>query len=157
MAVTVKFGHEREGESTRQASGVADSCERLGLPLVVEALAKGKGMASNDPAGLAVAARAAQELGADLVKTHYTGDPDSFRTVVEGCPAPIVILGGDKSDTLEKVFSDVYHSLQAGGKGIAMGRNIWQHDRTQAIVEAMVGLIHEDWTVRAAVRHVGQG
>ncbi|HET6488040.1 MAG TPA: 2-amino-3,7-dideoxy-D-threo-hept-6-ulosonate synthase [Spirochaetia bacterium] len=155
VAVTVKFGHEREGESIRQASGVADACERLGLPLVVEALAKGKGMASNDPAALAVAARAAQELGADLVKTCYTGDPDSFRAVVEGCPAPVVILGGEKSDTLENVFSDVYHSLQAGGKGIAMGRNIWQHERTQAIVEAMVGLVHEDWTIRAAVRHVG--
>ncbi len=154
-AVTVKFGHEREGEFARQASLVADSCERLGLPLMIEAMAKGKDMKSNDPKGIALAARAAQELGADLVKTYYTGDPESFRTVVEGCPVPIVILGGEKSDTLEQVFGEVYASLQAGGKGIAFGRNIWQHGRTQAVVEAMVGLVHENWSVHAALKHVG--
>jgi DhnA family fructose-bisphosphate aldolase class Ia len=74
---------------------------------------------------------------------------------VEGCPVPIVILGGEKTDTLEAVFNDVYNSLQAGGKGIAMGRNIWQHGRTKAMVEAMVGLVHENWTTAQAMHHVG--
>jgi fructose-bisphosphate aldolase, class I len=154
-AVTVKFGHEREGEFTKQASFVADACERWGLPLMIEAMGKAKDMKPNDPKGVALAARAAQEIGADIVKTYYTGDPDSFRRVVEGCPVPIVILGGEKSDTLEAVFSDVYYSLQAGGKGIAIGRNIWQQSRTKAMVEAMVGLVHENWTVKQAMSHVG--
>jgi DhnA family fructose-bisphosphate aldolase class Ia len=154
-AVTVKFGHEREGAFTRQASLVADSCQRWGLPLMIEAMAKGKDLKSTDARGVALAARAAQEIGADFVKTYYTGDPDSFHKVVEGCPVPIVILGGEKSDTLESVFSDVWNSLQAGGKGIAMGRNIWQQNRTQAMVEAMVGLVHEGWTVAQAMKHVG--
>jgi DhnA family fructose-bisphosphate aldolase class Ia len=154
-AVTVKFGHEREGEFTKQASLVADSCERWGLPLMIEAMAKGKDMKSTDPRGVMLAARAAQEIGADIVKTYYTGDPDSFRTVVEGCPVPVVILGGEKSDTLEAVFSDVWYALQAGAKGIAIGRNIWQHGRTKAMVEAMVGLVHESWTVKQALGHVG--
>jgi fructose-bisphosphate aldolase, class I len=154
-AVTVKFGHEREGEFTRQASFVADSCERWGLPLMIEAMAKGKDMKSTDPRGVALAARAAQEIGADFVKTYYTGDPESFHKIVEGCPVPIVILGGEKSDTLEAVFSDVYYSLQAGGKGIAMGRNIWQQGKTRAMVEAMVGLVHENWTIAQAMKHVG--
>lgn len=154
-AVTVKFGHQREGEFTRQASLIADSCERWGLPLMIEAMAKGKDLKSSDPRGILLAARAAQEIGADIVKTYYTGDPDSFHSVVEGCPAPIVILGGEKSDTLETVFSDVYYALQAGAKGIAIGRNIWQHGRTKVMVEAMVGLVHESWTVKQALHHVG--
>jgi DhnA family fructose-bisphosphate aldolase class Ia len=153
--VTVKFGHEREGEFTRQASLVADACERWGMPLMIEAMAKGKDLKATDARGIALAARAAQEIGADIVKTYYTGDPDSFRTVVEGCPVPIVILGGEKSDTLEQVFSDVFHSLEAGGRGIAIGRNIWQHGKTRTMVEAMVGLVHERWTVAQALRHAG--
>jgi DhnA family fructose-bisphosphate aldolase class Ia len=153
--VTVKFGHEREGEFTRQASLVADSCERWGLPLMIEAMAKSKDMKSSDPRGVLLAARAAQEIGADIVKTYYTGDPDSFRKVVEGCPVPIVILGGEKSDSLEAVFGDVYYAMQAGAKGIAIGRNIWQHDRTKAMVEAMVGLVHEGWTTVQALHHLG--
>jgi DhnA family fructose-bisphosphate aldolase class Ia len=154
-AVTVKFGHEREGYFTKQASLVADACERWGLPLMIEAMAKAKDLKPSDPKGVILAARAAQEIGADIVKTYYTGDPDSFHDVVEGCPVPIVILGGEKSDTVEAVFSDVYYALQAGAKGIAIGRNIWQQKSTKAMVEAMVGLVHESWTVQQALHHVG--
>jgi DhnA family fructose-bisphosphate aldolase class Ia len=154
-AVTVKFGHEREGEFARQASLVADSCERWGMPLMIEAMAKGKDMKSADPKGILLASRAAQEIGADIVKTYYTGDQESFRQVVEGCPVPVVILGGAKMETVEQVFSDVHASLQAGGKGIAIGRNIWQHGNTRRMVEAMVGMVHEDWTVAQALAHAG--
>ncbi len=86
VAVTVKFGHEREGEFTRQASLVADACERWGLPLMIEAMAKGKDMKSGDPKGILLAARAAQEIGADFVKTYYTGDPESFQQGRGGLP-----------------------------------------------------------------------
>jgi class I fructose-bisphosphate aldolase len=154
-AVTVKFGHEREGEFTRHASFVADACERWGLPLMIEAMAKGKDMKSGDPKGVLLAARAAQEIGADFVKTYYTGDPDSFHKVVEGCPVPVVILGGEKAETLGEVFSVVHASLQAGGRGIAIGRNIWEHGKTRLVVEAMVGLVHEGWTVKQALAHLG--
>ena len=155
-AVTVKFGHEREGEFIKQASLAADICERWGVPLMIEAMAKGKDLKSTDPKGVKLAARAAQEIGGDLIKTYYTGDPDSFAEVVAGCPAPIVILGGEKSDSLEALFNDVYYSVQAGGKGIAIGRNIWQFPKVQFMIEAMAGLVHENWTVKQALKHVGE-
>ena len=152
-AVTVKFGHEREGEFIKQTSLAADSCERWGMPLMIEAMPSGKDLSPTDLRGVKLAARAAQEIGADMVKSFYTGDPDSFREVVEGCPVPIVILGGEKTDSLEAVFSDVYYSIQAGAAGIAIGRNIWQHENTKAMVEAMVGLVHEGWSVKQALKH----
>ena len=153
-AVTVKFGHEREGEFIRQASLVADACERWGMPLMVEAMAKGKDMKATDPVGVKLAARAAQEIGADIVKSYYTGDPESFRGVVEGCPVPVVILGGEKTDSLAQVFTEVYDCLQAGAAGIAIGRNIWQHANPRAMVEAMVGIVHEGWTAKQALGHL---
>jgi DhnA family fructose-bisphosphate aldolase class Ia len=152
-AVTVKFGHLREGDFIRQASLVADACEQWNLPLMIEAAAKGKDLKPTDPEGVKLAARAAQEIGADIVKSCYTGDPESFRAVTEGCPAPVVILGGEMTENLEQVFTDVYDSLQAGGAGIAIGRNIWQNANPQAVVEAMVGLVHEGWTPKQAVKH----
>ncbi len=153
-AVTVKFGHQREGYFTRQASLVSDSCEEWGLPLMVEAMAKGKDMKSTDPGGVKLAARAAAEIGADMVKTYYTGDPDSFVEVVEGCMVPVVVLGGEKTDSIRDVFDDVYYSIQAGGSGIAIGRNIWQHENVKAMVEAMCGLVHEGWSVDQAMAHI---
>jgi DhnA family fructose-bisphosphate aldolase class Ia len=153
-AVTVKFGHAREGDFTRQASLAADACERWALPLMIEAMAKGKDMKSGDPEGTRLAARAAQEIGADMVKTYYTGDPDSFRQVVEGCPVPIVILGGEKMNTPAEVFETVASSLAAGAAGVAIGRNVWQHPEPRAMVEAMVGMVHEGWTAKQALAHL---
>lgn len=153
VAMTVKFGHRREGDFTKQASLAVSDCELLGLPVMIEAMAKMEGKKSNDPENIRLAARAAQEIGADIVKTYYTGDPDSFRRVVEGCPVPIVILGGEKNDSLKSLFEDVYWSLQAGGAGIAIGRNIWAQGRTRAMVEAMSGLVHSGWTVDQAITH----
>jgi DhnA family fructose-bisphosphate aldolase class Ia len=156
-AVTVKFGHSREGEFIRQASLVADACDQWNLPLMIEAMAKSKDLKPTDPEGVKLAARAAQEIGADIVKSYYTGDPESFRSVVEGCPAPVVILGGEKTEELSRVFVEVYDSLQSGGAGIAIGRNIWQHAHPQAVVEAMVGLVHQGWTVKQAEKHCPSG
>lgn len=153
-AVTVKFGHAREGAFTKQASLIADSCEEWGFPLMIEAMAKGKDLKSTDPAGVKLASRAAAEIGADMVKTYYTGDPDSFAEVVEGCMVPVVVLGGAKTDSIKDVFSDVYYSIQAGGSGIAIGRNIWQHENTKAMIEAMSGIVHEGWSVDQAMAHI---
>ncbi len=155
VAMTVKFGHRREGEFTKQASLAVGECELLGMPVMIEAMAKMEGKKSNDPENIRLAARAAQEIGADIVKTYYTGDPDSFNRAVEGCPVPIVILGGEKNDSLKSLFEDVYWSVQAGGAGIAIGRNIWAQGRTRAMVESMKGLVHSGWTVEQALSHAG--
>ena len=156
-AVTAKFGHPREGDFIRQASLAADACEQWNFPVMIEAVAEGKDLKSTDPEGVKLAARAAQEIGADIVKSYYTGDPESFRCVVEGCPAPVVILGGEKTEDLGRVFTDVFDSLQAGGAGIAIGRNIWQHGDPRAVVEAMVGVVHEGWSVKQALKHCSSG
>jgi len=155
VVVTVKIGTSREGESIKQASLVADECEKWGLPIMVEAIAKNKDMRPTDPAGVKLAARAAQEIGADIIKTYYTGDPQTFSEVVEGCPVPVLILGGEKTDNLENVFRDVHDAIKAGSRGIAMGRNIWQQRDTRAMVEAMVGIVHKGWTVSEAMKHTG--
>ena len=158
-AITVKFGHEYEGKFIRQASLAIDRCHMLGLPVMLEAMAKGtvKGekLASNDPEGIRMAARMAAELGADVVKTYYTGSVDSFAKVVEGCPVPIVILGGAKTDSIRQVFQDIHDSLVAGGRGIAVGRNIWEHGNVDRMLQAVNGLVHGHWSVEQACDTVG--
>ncbi len=63
---------------------VARECERIGIPLIIETLARGKNVKDpSDPNWLKLHTRMAAELGADLVKTDYAGDPQSMRGVVE--------------------------------------------------------------------------
>jgi fructose-bisphosphate aldolase, class I len=158
-AITVKFGHVREGHFIKQASLAIDQCHRLGLPVMLEAMAKGtkKGekFAANDPDAIRMVARMGAEIGADLVKTYYTGSAESFAKVVEGCPVPIVILGGAKTDSIRGVFQDIYDSLLAGGKGIAVGRNIWEHGNVAKMLQAVNGLVHGGWSVDEACDTVG--
>ena len=157
-AITVKFGHEKEGVFIRQASLAIDRCHRLGLPVMLEAMAKGtikgKEVAPHDPEAIRMVARMGAEIGADLIKTYYTGDIEGFARVVEGCPVPIVILGGAKTESVRDVFQTIYDSLQAGGRGIAMGRNIWSFGRVEAMIDAVNGLVHGHWGVDKALAKV---
>ena len=157
-AITVKFGHEREGSFIKQASLAIDRCHRLGLPVMIEAMAKGtiggKEFAVHDPEAIRMVARMGSEIGADLIKTYYTGSIDSFARVVKGCPVPVVILGGAKTDSVREVFQTIHDSLQAGGSGIAMGRNIWAFGKAGTMIEAIKGLVHGHWSVDKALAKV---
>ncbi|MDR0388019.1 MAG: hypothetical protein LBH57_08280 [Treponema sp.] len=157
-AITVKFGHRREGAFIKQASLAVDAFHRLGLPVMIEAMPTGtidkKNFPANDPDGIRMAARMAAEIGADLVKTYYTGSPESFSRVTAACPVPVVILGGAKTGTIEEVFQDIAGALASGGAGIAMGRNIWGFPNLAATVEAVRGMVHSGWTVKQALERV---
>jgi DhnA family fructose-bisphosphate aldolase class Ia len=158
-AITVKFGHGREGAFIRQASLEIDAYHRMGIPVMIEAMAKGsiegKPFAPNDPGAIAMVARMAAEIGADMVKTYYTGTPETFARVTAGCPAPVVILGGAKTDSTAAVFQDIRNSLEAGGGGIAMGRNIWGNKNLSGILRAVCGLVHKNWTTEKALETAG--
>ena len=75
-----------------------------------------------------------------MVKTYYC---EGFEKVVEGCPVPVLIAGGPKMETEIDVFETIYGSLEAGGAGVVMGRNIWQNDHPVAMIKAVRAIIHE--------------
>ena len=113
-------------EITRTAE-VARECERVGIPLIVESLARGKKVENSaDPKWLNLHTRMATELGADAVKTDYTGDPVSMRSVVEGCPLPILVLGGSRHASDEEALDVVRGVVRAGTAGMLFGRNVFQ-------------------------------
>jgi len=134
VAVTVKFGHELEGEFIQAASTVADACDRWEVPLLVEAMValRGSSGLAEDEA-LAVAARSAAELGADMVKIKYPSKEGNLVDVAAGCPVPILVLGGEKAAD-DEVLEMVSRAVRDGAAGVAMGRNVWQRDDPQAFL-----------------------
>ena len=111
----------------------AQECQRVGLPLIVESVLWGTRLRDNkqDPELLAFAARMAAELGADAIKTTYTGDTESMRQVVDGCPIPVLVLGGVRAATFAPVLEATRGALAAGARGVVYGRNVWQADDTR--------------------------
>src|SRR5438105_7409834 len=69
--------------------------ERWGMPFQAEVIPGGFDQPEqHTPHNIALVTRQAAEMGADYVKTLYTGDPDTMREVVDGAGVPVVILGG---------------------------------------------------------------
>ncbi len=125
-----------EAREIARTADVARECERVGIPLIVESLARGKQVANpGDPKWLNLHTRMAVELGADAVKTDYTGDPDSMRSVVEGCPIPIFVLGGSRQSSEEDTLSVVRGAVSAGAAGIFFGRNVFQAQNMRSFLQ----------------------
>ena len=116
-----------ESKEIARTAEVARECERIGMPLIVESLARGKNVQNpGDPKWLNLHTRMATELGADAVKTDYTGDPVSMQSVVEGCPIPILVLGGSRQGSDEEALGVVRDAVLAGAAGVFFGRNVFQ-------------------------------
>ena len=121
----------------------ADETHAVGLPLIVEAVLWGSRITEKkDPELLAYACRTAAELGADAIKTEWTGDTASMADVINGCPAPVLVLGGAKTDTPEPMLAATRGAMEAGAKGVVYGRNVWQADDPAAVARSLKEIIH---------------
>jgi DhnA family fructose-bisphosphate aldolase class Ia len=132
---------------------IAAACEQYGIvfmPEVVPQDDKRKTLYDQ----VASAARLGQEAGGDFIKTAYTGSVESFKEVVRTCPIPVVILGGEKMDSDRELLQVVKDSIIAGGAGICIGRNIFQHKDPKAITAAIFKIVHEGASVEKALKLV---
>jgi fructose-bisphosphate aldolase/2-amino-3,7-dideoxy-D-threo-hept-6-ulosonate synthase len=122
------------------------------------AYARGANLGGEDPEHdaeyLGHAVRLAEELGAEVVKTAYSGDADSFRHVVESTRLPVVIAGGAKG-TDRQTVQNVRGAMDGGAAGVSMGRSIFQHDDPEAITRAVSAIIHDDASADEALDVAG--
>ena len=122
----------------------AAEAHEVGLPLIAEVVAWGSDAPDRrDPELLTLGCRIAAELGADAIKTEYTGSPQTMRQVIEGCPAPVMVLGGAKRDPPYALYDMTRDALGAGAVGVVYGRNIWQADDPAGVGAAVRSIVHE--------------
>jgi class I fructose-bisphosphate aldolase len=94
-------------------------------------------------------------MGADIVKVSYTGSVDTFKEVVSGCSIPVVIAGGPKMDSDREILEMVKGSIEAGGTGVSIGRNVFQHKDPTRMVKAISSIVHDGSSVEDALRILG--
>ena len=150
----INVGSEYEPDQLTQLAEVTGEAERLGMPVLAMAYARGDGIDESDPDSLAHAVRLAEEVGADVIKTAYSGDADSFERVAAASAKPVVIAGGSKG-TDEETLAMVRGAMDAGAAGISMGRSIFQHEDPEAITRAVAAVIHDDESVEEAMGNAG--
>jgi fructose-bisphosphate aldolase/2-amino-3,7-dideoxy-D-threo-hept-6-ulosonate synthase len=142
VSIHLNIGSKEEPEMLQKLGTISDQCDEWSIPLIAMMYPRGENVKDpHDPGIVAHAARIGAEGGADMVKTVYTGDIDSFRTVVRSCPVPIVIAGGPKATSDAEIMQLCYDAMEAGAKGITFGRNIFQHKDPFMIIRLLTDIV----------------
>ncbi len=155
VSIHVNIGAENEANQLKKMGKVAEDCEKWGMPLIAMMYPRGEKVENEyDAEVVGHAARVGAELGADIVKTNFTETVTSFRDVTKGCPAPVVIAGGPKVDSDEEILEMVANSIRAGGAGVSIGRNVFQHENPSGMVRALSRIVHEGAQVEEAMEEL---
>jgi fructose-bisphosphate aldolase/2-amino-3,7-dideoxy-D-threo-hept-6-ulosonate synthase len=152
----MNVGSEHEPDQMTQLGELTERAHQYGVPVLAMNYARGRDVDEHDAENLAHAVRLAEELGADVVKTAYTGDADTFERVCEATTLPVVIAGGSRGTDRETVEM-VRGAMDAGAAGVSMGRSIFQHDDPEGITRAVATVIHDDADADEAIHESGLG
>jgi len=137
VATQVFIGGEYETQSVMNLTALIDQGLKVGMP-VLGVTAVGKEL-TRDAAYIRLATRMCAELGAAFVKTYFV---PGFETVTAACPVPIVIAGGKKLPEFE-ALEMAYQAVDQGASGVDMGRNIFQSEAPEAMIQAVRKVVHE--------------
>ncbi len=156
VSVHVNVGGEpSEPDMLVKLGEVAAEADELGMPLLAMMYARGPNITDKyDPNLIAHVARVGAELGADIVKVPYTGDPDTFKIVTRGVSIPVIIAGGPKMRDDMDVLRMVAGAMEAGAAGVAFGRNVFQHENPEGMVRAIASIIFDGYDPDEAAVHL---
>lgn len=146
VAVGISAGSTHQVEGFSELAAITARAAEVGMPVICHAYPSGE-LWSADKKGsteaVLYAARAAAEMGTDIVKTWYTGSTAEFAKVVEGVPAIVVAAGGAKADNPLDVLRQAASVVEAGGYGVTTGRNVWGAADPGRMVAALRAVVHE--------------
>ena len=152
VSLHINLGAETDYKMLNQLGQTSTICAKWQIPLIAMMYTRGPKIQNEyDVTNVKHAARVGAELGADIVKVVYTGSVESFSEVVNGCPVPVVIAGGEKMESDEDIFRMVDGALKAGAAGLSIGRNAFQHEDPTRIISALCKMVHENADVDQAL------
>ncbi len=150
------LGGDTEPSMIEILAGVGRECASLGMPFIAEAefpttyatveeLKQQYGFEY-----LRRNVRLCAELGADIVKTNWPGDQESFGRCVEAANGiPVVLAGGSRLEDRE-LLTRMQQAMEAGAIGCSVGRNIFMHQDPEAITRALSRVIRDRWSAEKA-------
>jgi len=155
VSLHINIGGKEEPEMLHDLGMIAEQCHEWDMPLLAMMYPRGENIKNpHDPEIVGHVARIGAECGADIVKTVYTGDIDSFAKIVKSTPVPIVIAGGPKAKTDLDILQMTEDAMTAGAKGVTYGRNIFAHKTPEKMVEALASIIFKKESVKEAMKRI---
>ncbi len=130
-------------DNIRLFAEVVEAANACGIPVMGEAYPLGADFMTPEQLHeqIITSCRIIWELGADMIKTFYTGP--EFHKVVEAVPVPIVVLGAAKKDSELSALQMVEQAIQAGARGVAFGRNVFQAKNPPQFLRALKDVVNK--------------
>jgi DhnA family fructose-bisphosphate aldolase class Ia len=158
MSAQVNIGDPAEPEMIQRMARITTESHEKEIPVLGMFYPRGSNLSLDDSdstSGVAHAARLAWELGCDVVKVPWTGCEESFGIVASSVPIPVLGSGGPKGDDFGKVLGLVEKSINAGGSGVCMGRNVFSAVDPASRIRALRAIVHDGANAEEASRHLG--
>ena len=96
--------------------------------------------------------RISAELGADIIKTQFTGDSESFKKVVDSALGKPVVIAGGPLVSVRESYSNAKAAIEAGAAGISFGRNVFNADSIEAYLAGIREIVFNGAEVEQAVQ-----
>lgn len=146
----INVGSNFEPNQIEDLAEITQAAHDFGMPVLAMTYARGPSVEEDNTEQLAHAVRVGEELGADVVKTGYSGSTESFEQVVAATACPVIAAGGSPR-TNRNMLIQVRDVMDAGAAGVSMGRSIFQHDQPGAMTAAVSAIVHDDASVDQAL------
>lgn len=150
VSIHINLGAPQESRMLEEAGVISRHCMKWAMPLLVMIYPRGKDIDPYSPKTVGHCVRVAEELGADIIKTNYTGDKRSFQDITASSSVPVLIAGGEKTSDLESL-SLIDEAVSGGSAGVCAGRNAFQRDNTRDFVRALSRVVHDRITPEDAL------
>jgi class I fructose-bisphosphate aldolase len=152
IGFTLYGGSNHEVEMAEEFRDAQEAAREHDLPVVMWSYPRGQGLKNDKkPGTIAYAARQALELGADVAKVKHPGSTEAMEQVVEMAGKTKVIMSGGSKTSDREFLEDVEAAIEAGAVGLAVGRNVFQREHPERILDALEQVIYEEASVDTAL------
>ena len=152
VGFTLYGGSNNEIEMAEEFREAQEAAREHGLPVVMWSYPRGQGLKNDTkPSTIAYAARQALELGADVAKVKHPGSRSAMEDAVRMAGKTKVVMSGGSKRSDRAFLESVKQTIDAGGKGLAVGRNVWQRENPERILDALEEVIFEEASVEEAL------
>jgi DhnA family fructose-bisphosphate aldolase class Ia len=150
------IGTENDTANLKYIAGVVAACNQYGLITAAEMLPNGFSSKPEDRSTkfMNIACRVGAEIGVDIVKTEFIKPVEEFKKVVENCYVDVLALGGAKVADDRQVLENARMAMDAGCKGLIIGRNVWGHRNIAGMAAALRRIVHESANVDDALKEI---
>ncbi|MFB6082782.1 MAG: class I fructose-bisphosphate aldolase [Halorientalis sp.] len=152
VGFTVYGGSNHEIEMVEEFRDAQETAREHDMPVVMWSYPRGQGLRNAEtPESIAYSARLGLELGADVAKVKYPGSKEAMEETVRMAGKTKVVMSGGSKRSDEEFLGQVKDCIDAGGAGLAVGRNVFQRENPERILDALEKVIFEESAVEEAL------